>query len=159
MRRAEAGREGLGIVGTPIPGAGLPGIDLEPRGKGAMNRHGSGRRTVLVRCGSQDVVQDELIPRGELGDNLIMSPRKTLLGNRTDISGMRSTRDVLGRGRDGRKVSDGDAHRLPGAFGPGPVVLGSEVVGVRWQALVKIGGRRRAGVERSSEEDVLSVLE
>ena len=122
-----------------------------------MRRHGSGRRTDLVRSGGEDVVQDELISRRELGDNLIANPGKgTLCRHRTDISGMRSTRDVLrSSGRDGGGVPDGDAHGLPGTFGPGPVVL---VVGVRWQALVKRRGRGGAAVERSSKVKVVCVL-
>lgn len=57
-------------------------------------------------------------------------------------------------------MPDGDAHRLPGTFGPRPVVLQafSHVVGVRWQALVNAGGRGRAAVEGTGKEKVLGVL-
>jgi hypothetical protein len=57
-------------------------------------------------------------------------------------------------------MPDGDAHRLPGTFGPGHVVLeaGGHVVGVRWQAGIEGDGRRRAAVEGGGVVDVLDVL-
>jgi hypothetical protein len=76
---AETGREGFGIVGTPIPGSGLPRVHLKPRREGVLSRDGTRGRTVLVRERSQDVLEGELIPRGELGDNLIVNPRSGTL--------------------------------------------------------------------------------
>lgn len=53
-----------------------------------------------------------------------------------------------------------DAHRLSGTFGPRPMLLQADggVVVVRWQALVKVSGRRWAAVQVSSKKRVLSVL-
>ena len=56
LGRTETRREGVGIAGTPIPGSGLPRINLEPGGKGIEGGGGTGRGTVLVRDGGQDVV-------------------------------------------------------------------------------------------------------
>jgi hypothetical protein len=58
-------------------------------------------------------------------------------------------------------MPDRDAHRLPGTFRPGPMVLEADghVVGVRWQPFIKRHGRRRATVEGTSKVDVLGVLE
>jgi hypothetical protein len=57
-------------------------------------------------------------------------------------------------------MPDGDAHRLPGTFGPGHVVLeaGGHVVGVRWQSGIEGDGRGRAVVEGAGVVDVLAVL-
>ena len=99
LRRAETGREGLGIVGTPIPGPGLPRVHLEPGRNGVLSRHWAGRRTVLVRDGGQSTVEGELISRRKLGDNFIMNPwKRTLRGGRTGISVVGGTEIVL---RDG----------------------------------------------------------
>jgi hypothetical protein len=58
-------------------------------------------------------------------------------------------------------MPDGDAHRLPGTFRPGPVMMEAyrHVVGVRWQAFIKGDGRRGETVEGTSKVDVLGVLE
>jgi len=58
-------------------------------------------------------------------------------------------------------VPDGDAHRLPGTFGPGHVVLeaAGHVVGVRWEVTVEGDGRRRAAVKGAGMVDILDVLE
>jgi hypothetical protein len=72
--RTEAGRERLGVVGTPVPGSGLPRVHLEPRGEGVLCRHGTSGRTVLVGNRGEDVLQGELISRGELGDNVVRNP-------------------------------------------------------------------------------------
>lgn len=74
LGRTEAWREGLGIVGAPISGPGLPRVHLEPRREGVLRRHGTSGSTVLVRGGSHGLLQGELISRRELGDNLIVSP-------------------------------------------------------------------------------------
>ena len=50
------GWEGVSIVGTPIPGPGLPWVHLEPRGNGVLSRDGAGRGTVLARDGGQSTV-------------------------------------------------------------------------------------------------------
>ena len=114
----------------------------------------------MVRKGSQ--LQRELIPRGELGDDLVVTPwNGTLRGHRTDISAVGGPEIVLGDGRgDGGGMPDGDAHRLPGTFGPGHVVVeaGSHVVGVRWQSVVEGDGRRWAAVEGAGEVDILGIL-
>ena len=82
--------EGFEIVGTPVSGPGLPRVYLEPRRKRVLHGHGTVGRTVLDRNGSKELFQGELIPRSELGDNLIMSPRNgALLGERADISVVR----------------------------------------------------------------------
>ena len=61
-----------------------------------MGRHGSGRAD-LVLSGGQDVVQDEPVSGRKPGDNPIVNPRKgTPCRDRTDISGMGGTRDILG---------------------------------------------------------------
>ena len=96
MWRTETGRERLCVVGTPIPRSGLAWVDLEPRRKRVLCRHGARGRAVLVRNRSQDVLQGELIPRGELGDNLVMNPwGGTLQGQRSDISVVGGPKIVL----------------------------------------------------------------
>jgi hypothetical protein len=108
------------------------------------------------------VLKGKLIPRGELGDDLVVDPwKRTLQGRRPDISVVGGRKNVVrGKGRIGRGVPDGNAHGLSGTFGPGPVVLEAEghVVGVRWQALVEIGGRGGTAVEGARQENGLGVL-
>ena len=67
------------IVGTPVSGPGLPRVHLEPQRKEVLRGHGMVGRTVLVWNRSQDLFQGELIPGRELGDNLVMSPRRGAL--------------------------------------------------------------------------------
>jgi hypothetical protein len=117
---------------------------------------------VLARSGSQGVLEGELIPRGEFGDNLVVPPwNGTLWGHRSDISVGWEPEIVLWGGRgDGRGMPNGYAHRLPGTFRPRPVVLeaGCHVVGVRWQSVVEGDGRGWAAVKGAGEVDVLGVL-
>jgi hypothetical protein len=159
----KAGREGLGIVWTPIPGSGLPLVHLEPGGKGILSRQGTRGGPALVRNWGQDVLQGELIARRELGDYLVVTPwNGTLRGHRADISVVRGPEGVLWGGRgDGWGVPDRDAHRLPGTFWPGHVVLeaGGHVVGVRLEVTVEGDGRRRAAVKGAGMVHVLEVLE
>ena len=84
----------------PIPGSGLPRGHLEPWRKGVLSKCGARGRAVPVRNGSQDVLKDEVISRGELGDNLIATPGDgTLGGQRADISAVGGPEVVLWDGR------------------------------------------------------------
>ena len=83
----KTGRERLCVAGTPIPRSGLPLVHLEPGGERVLSRRGTEGRPALVRKRSQDVLQGKLIPRGELGDDLVVTPwNGTLRGHRSDIS-------------------------------------------------------------------------
>jgi len=74
----------------------LPLVHLEPGGKGVLSRHGTRGGPALVRNGGQDVLQDELIARGELGDYLVVAPwNGTLRGRRADISVVGGSEGVL----------------------------------------------------------------
>jgi hypothetical protein len=57
-------------------------------------------------------------------------------------------------------MPDGDAHRLPGTFGPRAMVLQADgdIAVVRWQGLVNVSGRGRAAVQVACKKRVLSVL-